>query len=303
MDKKIKKTSATSEVATLLRTLNLQPIAFQPIYKMVTGSFSGGILLSQIMYWYSRVNRPFYKTDEDFARELYMTIKEFRTAKSKLDNVPFVKTYRKGVPAKTHYEVSYDLYFSTMKQIVGRLPQMGQSLDAQMGGTCLSQMGQTITESTTETTTDIKTSSSEDKPPTEENEESGNKSQRPIEEGKATIPPSSATPPLPQEAVSLAKRLGEHVLGLDGKSKNLTPPKYNKTINSWAGDIDKLNRLDGREWGEITKVLLWAVGDDFWNTNILSGSKFRSQFSTLVIKAASPGSKGSEPVLIGYGRD
>lgn len=55
-------------------------------------------------------------------------------------------------------------------------------------------------------------------------------------------------------------------------------------FHSWACDIDKINRLDGRDWQTIEQVLRWAKGDSFWATNIMSGKKFRDKFDQLLAK-------------------
>lgn len=52
-------------------------------------------------------------------------------------------------------------------------------------------------------------------------------------------------------------------------------------IASWAADIEKIARLDGRDYDEIERVLRWAKADGFWCPNIMSGKKFREKFPTL----------------------
>ena len=48
----------------LLQQLNQKPIAYYPIYREITGSTTAGIMLSQLMYWFSKKDKIF-KTDED----------------------------------------------------------------------------------------------------------------------------------------------------------------------------------------------------------------------------------------------
>lgn len=67
--------------------------------------------------------------------------------------------------------------------------------------------------------------------------------------------------------------------------QELVDPAYrvaDTRVLSWAKDIEKLHRIDNREWGEIESVLRWAKADSFWSGNILSGSKFREKFPTLI---------------------
>ena len=101
------------------------------------------------------------------------------------------------------------------------------------------------------------------------------------EKNKSRNPSGSATPSLySAEHFRLAEKLATHVESLD--SKVFTRKDRQKTITAWAGDMERLERLDGRTVKEIDAVLEWVTEDDFWSTNILSGGKLRKQFSTLV---------------------
>lgn len=233
----------TAEVSQLLRAMSLQPISIQPIYRIVTGSYSSAVVLSQTMYWHAKMGRKFYKTDEDFSSELYMSLKEFRNAKAKIKILPFVTIKAEGIPAKTFYDVNYDIFFSSMKMVISSLPQTVDSSLPQMVQTGLDQTVQTITETTTETTTDIST--------------------------------------LPAEAVRLTDTLIAHVKTINSNPKNLSAGKFDGTRYSWASDIDKANRIDGRSWTMLSEVLCYAINDEFWRCNILSGKKLRIQYDIL----------------------
>lgn len=50
---------------------------------------------------------------------------------------------------------------------------------------------------------------------------------------------------------------------------------------SWAKDIDRLHRIDKREWEQIRAVIEWSQGDSFWWKNILSGRTLREKFDRL----------------------
>ena len=60
------------------------------------------------------------------------------------------------------------------------------------------------------------------------------------------------------------------------------PEASEATLQSWARDIDKLNRIDGQSWDDIADVLEYSQNDAFWAPNIMSGAKFRKQFFTLL---------------------
>ncbi len=102
------------------------------------------------------------------------------------------------------------------------------------------------------------------------------------EEEESHPPDGVMTHPPSPEHIRQAEFIASNVEKLDAKV--FTRKDRQKTIQAWAGDIEKLERLDGRSVDEITAVLNWAYQDDFWSTNILSGGKLRKQFSTLVIQ-------------------
>ena len=135
----------------ILIKLNQRPIAVYPIYIKLTGSVTSGLLLSQIMYWYSAVNgRAFYKSDAEIMEETMLTANELRSAKLRLKGLSFMNMYLKGVPARTHYEIDADLLFSEINK--SSLVK-STKLDKLNPRNSYSEINETITESTTENTT------------------------------------------------------------------------------------------------------------------------------------------------------
>lgn len=61
-------------------------------------------------------------------------------------------------------------------------------------------------------------------------------------------------------------------------------PHTETTLQSWAADFDKCNRLDKHTWENINEVLQFSQSDPFWSTNILSAGKFRKQYTQLLAK-------------------
>ena len=57
-----------------------------------------------------------------------------------------------------------------------------------------------------------------------------------------------------------------------------------KQLQAWAGAFDKCHRLDGHDWSEIERVLLFSQDDPFWQKTILSGEKFRKQYTSLLAR-------------------
>jgi len=145
-----------------LRLLNQKPIAYYPIYRKITGSTTAGILLSQLMYWFSKKDK-IYKTDKEIMEETFLSEKELRNAKSKIKNLSFIDVTREGVPAKTYYKINWEEYEKVLRKAYeGRNlnSQKGETssderakLDKPKGRNWISQKGETITENTTKTTT------------------------------------------------------------------------------------------------------------------------------------------------------
>lgn len=61
--------------------------------------------------------------------------------------------------------------------------------------------------------------------------------------------------------------------------------KYNpspKLMEQWAADIEKLHRLDKRDYADIESVIRWVKSDgNFWLSNIMCGAKLREKFPRL----------------------
>ena len=141
----------------ILKKLNEKPIAYYPIYRKITGSTTGGILLSQLMYWFSKKDKIF-KTDADIMEETYLTKKELETAKNLIKKLDFITVSREGLPAKTYYEIHWEKMLSSFHDL--------GKLETTKGGNYTPEKVETIhpdlgkhsiyTENTTENTTEIK---------------------------------------------------------------------------------------------------------------------------------------------------
>lgn len=60
------------------------------------------------------------------------------------------------------------------------------------------------------------------------------------------------------------------------------PEKDEKTLQRWSDDFNKMIRLDKHDIEEMKNVLVFSQKNDFWQSNILSASKFRKQYLTLL---------------------
>lgn len=83
---------------------------------------------------------------------------------------------------------------------------------------------------------------------------------------------------------SLEYRLSKYLYGfLLERNPNHKEPNF----QTWASHIDLMIRKDNREPKQIGEVIKWAQEDSFWCTNILSTSKLRKQYDTILIKMGS----------------
>jgi len=95
----------------------------------------------------------------------------------------------------------------------------------------------------------------------------------------------------PKAVIIAQSLLSLHQLNVDSNFK-----KPESTVHSWASDIDKLNRIDGRDYEEISKVLNWCkTRGNFWAANIISGKKFREKYAVLYGQMVSKPKEKNEP--------
>lgn len=93
-----------------------------------------------------------------------------------------------------------------------------------------------------------------------------------------------------------AKEMAELLFSLHKQvDQNVKKPN----IDNWAEDIEKINRLDGRSYDEIEKVIRWVkIPRNFWFPNIMSGKKLRVQFSRLFIEMNNSYGKKNKTVMM-----
>ena len=138
-----------SNIKTILLELNQRPIAYYPVYVTVTGSLTAGVLLSQVMYWYSVAKDEFYKTDAEIMDETKLTAGELRTAKARLKQLNFVHIRVAGIPAKTYYDIN-------IENLIGAIHETSfvesAKLEKRNQRNKQSEIQQTNTENTSKTT-------------------------------------------------------------------------------------------------------------------------------------------------------
>lgn len=62
------------------------------------------------------------------------------------------------------------------------------------------------------------------------------------------------------------------------------PLQEEKTLQKWSIEFERMVRRDGYDINEIKDVLVFSQKDPFWQDNIMSASKFRKQYLTLLGK-------------------
>jgi len=94
---------------------------------------------------------------------------------------------------------------------------------------------------------------------------------------KEPTPKQAAAEPVNSEAVRLASLFLDLIIE--------RKPDYRRPdLTKWAGEIDRMIRIDKRTPERIEAVLRWSQKDSFWQTNILSPVKLRQHFDKLEMK-------------------
>ncbi len=124
----------------ILRLLNERQIAYYPIYKELTGSTPGGVVLSQLMYWFAKKDK-FYKTDKEIIKETKIGVGELKSVKKQLKALEFLEITREGVPAKTYYKIDWEAYEHSLVKLTKQ--------EETNSPNCIGQIDQSITKITT----------------------------------------------------------------------------------------------------------------------------------------------------------
>lgn len=98
-----------------LRLANQKRISYYPIHTKLVGSVTGGIALSQLLYW-AECKNPFYKSTRELCEETGLSVKEFESVKRNLKRLEFIKQIVKGVPATTWYSVDWNRYKKAVRR-------------------------------------------------------------------------------------------------------------------------------------------------------------------------------------------
>lgn len=86
--------------------------------------------------------------------------------------------------------------------------------------------------------------------------------------------------------LKLSKRLSDSI-------KNNLPEHKDPDFQKWADDMRKIIEIDKRNPIQVKQVIEWVQNDSFWWKNIMSPSKLRKQYLTLLANMKSPQKKSS----------
>lgn len=112
----------------VLQLLNERLICFYPCYARIAGSVNAGIVLSQLIYWFSISDKPkIYKTDKELLDETALSFKELRGAKEKLKKLSFLEISREGLPAKTFYKLNWVKLQNELKKFAEKNTHFNQN--------------------------------------------------------------------------------------------------------------------------------------------------------------------------------
>ena len=234
----------------ILRELNQKPIAYYPVYRQITGSTTGGILLSQLMYWFAKKDKIF-KTDKEIMEETLLSEKELKNAKKLIKQLDFITVSREGIPAKTYYEIDWEK-FENCLQKKDKTVQTSESerdkQDCPNGPNCTVPNGQSNKNNnySTETTTEKKSK-------------------------KKFFTPDDL-------------EIARHLFS---KLKQINPKQKEPNWNTWANDARLLRERDGRETERIINIIdkifeydgVWD--GSFWKANIQSVRNLRKHYDRI----------------------
>lgn len=105
-------------------------------------------------------------------------------------------------------------------------------------------------------------------------------------------PPGGHVPkPIEPKAIELAELMYS-------LHKEIDPKVKKPNMESWAADIEKINRLDNRSYEDIEKVIRWIkTPGNFWLPNIMSGKKLRIQFARLILEVNNMRNRQQKPII------
>ncbi|MEJ5226840.1 hypothetical protein [Thermodesulfovibrio sp.] len=105
--------------SVLIEVLSERVIAFHVAFKRITKNTNAALLLSQLLYWFKKVNfREFFKTDREIMSETEMTQEELKHAKKHLRKLGLINVKIKGSPPRCYYTLDINRLIDEYKKSI-----------------------------------------------------------------------------------------------------------------------------------------------------------------------------------------
>lgn len=99
------------------------------------------------------------------------------------------------------------------------------------------------------------------------------------------------------DALRLSGLLADLIFANNPNNRLLSPERKDGSVERWSQDIDKMLRIDNRFAEEVQTTIEWCQANPFWRCNILSGSKLREKYDTLLLQMKHEEEKGRGAVI------
>ena len=101
-----------------------RPIAFNPVFKKITGCTVAALMLSQGIYWQKKADAGkggdgagwWWKSQKEWEQEIGLTRSEQETARNCLKKLHFLHEERRGLPARIFYRIDFDRIEKSLKE-------------------------------------------------------------------------------------------------------------------------------------------------------------------------------------------
>lgn len=111
-----------------------RPIAYNPVWKRITGSTVGAVFFSQVWYWTKRHREDdgwFWKTQKEWEEETGLTRSEQETARKHCKQVGILEEDLRGVPATMYYRANRSKVYDLLGIQFAGFPQSSFSANSQ----------------------------------------------------------------------------------------------------------------------------------------------------------------------------
>jgi hypothetical protein len=247
-------------------------IVIQPSLIRRLGNMHDAAILQQLHYWMPRATSTYdgqrwvYKTYDQWGDEVGLTAKQVRQAIARLEGAGVVASCQpEAWQRRKWYRIVYDHSLLSPSAQMGTCNRPDGQNDVPYKAGPSAPQGCSITESTQEST--HQSTDKELAPALQSLPSGGIDSMTEITKRQSQL----------AEAERLAGLLAD-LIEANGTRRPVVTRK-------WVQTIDRMMRLDDRTPKQIESAMRWALGHEFWSTNILSPDALRRQYDRLRLQA------------------